>query len=153
MSNFVYDKAKEKFLNGELSWGTSTGGDVFKVMLLTKDYTPNKSTHTNLTHIPQSSRIATSGALTNKSVTSGVASANPITFTNLSLGKVIRSILIIKQNSGATESQTDLIAYIDTATGITTGLPISISTATIEWQLDPQSVLNPPNNKRLIFKL
>lgn len=153
MPNFVYDKAREKFLNGELSWGVGSGGDIFKAVLLTKDYTPNKSTHTNFTHVPTNSRIAISGALVNKGVSAGVASANPITFTNATLGRVIRSILIIKQSAGATDAQTDLIAYIDTAIGITTGLPISISTVTIDWELDPSSVLTHPNNKRLIFRL
>lgn len=153
MSNFVYDKAREKFLNGEISWGVGSGGDTFKAILLTSDYVANQATHTNLTHIPEIARIGISSALSNKNITAGVASANPASFTGLPLNKTIRYIVIIKQNTGATEAQTDLIAYIDTATGITTGIPTTLSTATIEWVLDAQSVLTPPNNKRLIFKL
>jgi hypothetical protein len=149
MPNFLYAKAKEKFLNGQLSWGVGTGGDTFKAMLLSEDYVFDKVNHTTLANVPTSARLGTSSALTNKNVTSGVASANPVTFTNLPLSKSIKAILIIKQNAGATDSQTDLIAYIDTATGLTTGLPITVSTATIEWGNDTS---NPPQ-KRLIFEL
>jgi len=152
MSNFIYNKAREKFLNGELSWGVGTAGDTFKAVLITSDYTPSQS-HTHLSDIPSSARIGTSSDLTNKNVTSGVASANPASFTGLTTGPSIRYIAIIKQNVGDTDATSDLIAFIDTATGITTGLPVTQSTATIEWTLDSTSQETSPNNKRLIFKL
>lgn len=147
MSNFVYNKAKEIFLS---SWLT----DTFKAVLITNAYTPLVS-HQSLADIPAAARIGISSALAGKSITNGVASANPASFTGLSTstGLNIRYIAIIKQNTGDSESQSYLIAFIDTATGITTGLPVTQSTATIEWALDPDSNLASPNNKRLIFKL
>jgi len=154
MSNFLYNKAKEKFLSAQLNWGTDSGGDTFKAVLLTNAYTPS-ATHTSLLDIPSSARIGISGALVGKSITDGIAAANPASFTGLptSTGLNIRYIAIIKQNSGDSEAQSYLIAFIDTATGITTGIPVTQSTATIEWALDSGSQLNSPNNKRLIFKL
>lgn len=154
MSNFLYNKAKEKFLSKQLDWGTGSSGDTFKAVLLTNSYTPSAS-HLSLLDVPSAARIGISAALVGKSVTDGVASANPASFTGLSTssGANIRYIAIIKQNSGDTEAQSYLIAFIDTATGITTGLPVTQSTATIEWALDSSSELESPNNKRLIFKL
>ena len=58
MANFLYDNAREKFFNGDISWSR----DTFKVLLLTSDYIADKSNHTNLTDIAQTSRIATSDA-------------------------------------------------------------------------------------------
>lgn len=154
MSNFVYNKAKEKFLSGQLNWGTGALGDTFKAVLLTNAYTPSAN-HSTLNDIPTAARIGTSSPLLGKSVTDGVASANPASFSGLSttMGYNIRYIAIVKQNTGETDSQSSLIAFIDTATGITSGLPVTQSTATIEWALDSESQLASPNNKRLIFKL
>lgn len=147
MSNFIYNKAKERFLS---SWLT----DTHKAVLITNAYTPLAS-HESLADIPVAARIGISAALAGKAATNGVASANPASFTGLSTstGLNIRYIAIIKQNVGDTEAQSYLIAFIDTATGITTGLPVTQSTATIEWALDSESALASPNNKRLIFKL
>ncbi|MFN4975276.1 MAG: hypothetical protein ACK5GV_08535 [Bacteroidota bacterium] len=147
MANFIYNKAKERFLS---SWLT----DTFKAVLITNAYTPSVN-HESLADIPAAARIGISAALAGKSTTGGVASANPASFTDLSTstGLNIRYIAIIKQNVGDTEAQSYLIAFIDTATGITTGLPVSQPTATVEWALDAESNLASPNNKRLIFKL
>jgi hypothetical protein len=148
MSNFVYNKAKEKFLSGQLNWGTGGLGDTFKAVLISNAYTPSVN-HVALSDIPSAARIGISAALAGKDVTNGVASANPASFSGLSTtsGLTIRYIAIIKQNAGDTEATSYLVAFIDTATGITTGLPVTQSTATIEWAPDQN------NNKKLIFKL
>jgi hypothetical protein len=132
MANFLYDNAREKFLNGDISWSR----DTFKVLLLTSDYIADKSTHTNLTDIAQASRIATSDALTNKGITSGSASASNTTFTGVDANKVVKSMVIVKQNPTDTENQTILIAHIDTADGITGqngGLTTTGSDIQIDW--------------------
>jgi hypothetical protein len=154
MSNFVYNKAKEKFLGKLLDWGVGPLGDTFKAVLLTNAYTPSVN-HTSLSDVPVAARIGTSAALIGKNLTNGVASANPASFTGLptSVGANIRYIVIIKQNTGDTDAQSFLIAFMDTATGITTGLPVTQSIATIEWALDSESGLASPNNRRLIFSI
>lgn len=130
MANFLYTTACEKLLNGQISWAN----DTFKVVALTGDYVVNENAHTSLADIPSTARVGTSAALGGKSVTGGVARANPASFTNLILGKSIRSMVIFKQNTGVTnESQMDLICYIDTGLGLTDGITTQLSTLTLEW--------------------
>lgn len=154
MSNYIYNKAKERFLGKQLDWGVGTGGDTFKVLLLTSAYVPSPN-HSSLSDIPLATRIGVSAPLAGKNITDGVASANPATFTDLPLGNSIRYLVIFKQNGiGQTleiEANSYLIAFIDTADGITSGLAVTQPNATIEWALD--STLTSPNNKRLVFKL
>lgn len=130
MANFVYTKACEKFLSQEISWLS----DTFKVAALTSDYTASEDTHTSLANIPSTARVGISSALSGKTVTGGVASANSAVFTGIQLNKKIKSLVIFKQNSGVTdETQMPLIAYIDTATGLTDGLLTQNTSLTIDW--------------------
>lgn len=130
MGNFVYTKACEKFLNQEISWMA----DTLKVVALTSDYIANEDAHTSLANIPVSARVGISSALTGKSVTGGVASANAAVFTDILLNKNIRSLVIFKQNTGVTnEAQMPLIVYIDTATGLTEGIFTQNANLTVEW--------------------
>ena len=132
MSNFLYDNAREKFLNGDISWSR----DTFKVLLLTSEYVADKSSHTNLVNVVSTSRIATSSELVGKDVSSGSASASNIIFTDVTANKVIKSMIIVKQNSGDTEADSLLIAHIDTADGITGqngGLTTDGSNIEIDW--------------------
>jgi hypothetical protein len=132
MANFVYDKAREKFLNGDISWTR----DTFKVILLNSSYVASKD-HQTLVDVPTSSRIALSTALVNKTVTGGVASADPKVVTDVPSGRVIKSLIIVKQNTLATDLQSELIAYIDTASGISgtnnSGLTTTGANVTINW--------------------
>lgn len=132
MSNFLYDNAREKFLNGDISWSR----DTFKVLLLTSEYVADRSSHTNLTSVITTSRIATSSELVGKGISAGSASASNIIFTDVSANKVIKSMVIVKQNSGDSDSESLLIAHIDTADGITGqngGLTTDGSNIEIDW--------------------
>jgi len=132
MANFVYDKAREKFLNGDISWTR----DTFKVILLNSSYVASKD-HQTLIDVPTGSRIALSTALVNKTVTNGVASADPKIVADVPSGRVIKSLIIVKQNTLATDAQSELIAYIDTASGISgtnnSGLTTTGANVTINW--------------------
>jgi len=132
MANFVYDKAREKFLSGDLSWTR----DTFKVILLNSSYTASKD-HQTLVDVPTGSRIATSTPLVNKSASNGVASADPKVITDVPAGRVIKSLIIVKQNTLATDLQSELVAYIDTASGISetnnSGLTTTGANVTINW--------------------
>jgi hypothetical protein len=123
VANALYDKAREAFLAGTMSWGS----DTIKVALIdTGSYTVNLSTHQYLSSL--SGVVATSGSLTNKTTTSGVADADDVTFTAVS-GSQSEALVIYKDTG--TSSTSPLIAYIDTATG----LPVTPSGAdiTITW--------------------
>jgi hypothetical protein len=141
MANFVYDKAREKFLNGDISWTR----DTFKVILLNSSYVASKD-HQTLIDVPTGSRIALSTALVNKTVTNGVASADPKIVADVPSGRVIKSLIIVKQNTLATDAQSELIAYIDTASGISgtnnSGLTTTGANVTINWSGSAGAVPN-----------
>lgn len=108
----LYDKGREGFLDGSIDWDTN---NIKAVLVDTGAYTVNLGTHDFLDDIASGARIATSGNLTSKTVTAGVADAADVTFTAVS-GATVEAI-VIYADSGA-EATSRLIAYIDTATGL-----------------------------------
>lgn len=112
MANALYDKGREGFLDGSIDWDT----DAIKAVLVdTGAYTVNLATHTFLSDIAAGARIATSGNLASKTVTSGVADAADVSFTAVT-GASVEAIVLYKDTGSAATSR--LIAYIDTATGL-----------------------------------
>ncbi len=112
MGNALFDKAREGFLAGEINWNT----DAIKAVLIdAADYTVNLATHQFLSDIPAAARVATSGALSGKTVAAGVADAGDFTFPAVSGDPA--EALVLYQDTG-TAGTSRLIAYIDTATGL-----------------------------------
>ena len=112
MANALYDKGRQGFLEGSIDWDTDT---IKAVLIDAADYTVNLATHQYLSDIPSAARVATSAALSGKTVTNGVADANDFTFTAVS-GDPSEALVIYKDTG--TEGTSRLIAYIDTATGL-----------------------------------
>lgn len=115
MAGALYDKAREKFLSGALSWSN----DTIKAVLVPAAYVPNLATHEFLSSIPAGQRLATTAALTGKTVTAGVADANDTVWpavTNASQGA---AIVFIKDTG--TDTTSPLILYVDQASA---GLPV-----------------------------
>ena len=111
MSDTFYNKGREGFLDGTISWTTNN----IKVVLVdTGQYTLDAANHQNLSDIPSGARIATSGNLTGKTATSGVADADDLTFTGVS-GASIEALVIYKDTGTASTSR--LIVYRDNVTG------------------------------------
>jgi len=112
MSNALYDKGREGFLDGSIDWDT----DNIKLVLIdVADYTVNLATHDNLDDIPAAARVATSGNLSGKTVAAGVADAADLTLGAVT-GDPSEAIVLYKDTG--TESTSRLIAYIDTATNL-----------------------------------
>ncbi len=112
MANALYDKGRQRFLEGQFNWNT----DVIKAVLVdTGTYTPNLSAHEFLADIGAGSRIAASAAFSGKTTLGGAADANDVTFSSVS-GASIEAIVLYKDTG--TEATSPLIAYIDTATGL-----------------------------------
>lgn len=114
MANTLYDKARQRFLEGQINWNT----DTIKAMLIdTGAYTANFSSHEFLSDVGTSARISgTVGlTLTGKATAGGAADAGDVTFTTVS-GPSIEAILLYKDTG--TESTSPLIAFIDTGTGL-----------------------------------
>lgn len=116
MSNALYDKGREGFLDGSIDWDT----DNIKVVLIdTGAYTVDLATHQFLSDIAAGARISTSGNLTGKTVTAGVADADDVEFTAVT-GATIEAYAIYKDSGVAGTSR--LISYYDT---VSSGLPIT----------------------------
>ena len=112
MANTLYDKARERFLRGQINWDT----DTMKVCLVDKNvYTPNFTTHEYLSDVSGSAIIAAGVTLTGQSSASGAADANDVTFTAVSGAE--SEALIIYKDTGDPATR-PLIAFIDTATGL-----------------------------------
>lgn len=112
MANALYDTGREAFLLGDIAWDT----DNIKVILVdTADYTVNLSTHDFLDDVAGAGIVATSGNLASKTTTAGVADAANVTFSSVT-GDQCEALIIYKDTGVSTTSQ--LIAYIDTATGL-----------------------------------
>lgn len=112
MANTLYDNARQAFLEAQINWLTDT---IKCILVDTGAYTPQIATHKYLSDIPTSSRIAGPVTLTAKSTAGGAADAADCTFAAVS-GSSIEAIVIYKDTG--TESTSELIAYIDTATGL-----------------------------------
>lgn len=132
MANALYDKARQKFLAGELDWDA----DTIKVVLVdTATYTVDLASDEFLSAIPADERVATSSALTNKSTTAGVADADDITFSEV-MGDPCEALVIFKDTGDPDTSP--LIAYIDVATG----LPVTPNGGDINvtWDSGPNKI-------------
>ncbi len=112
MANPLFDKARQRFLEGQFNWNTDT---IKAVLVDTGTYTVNLSAHEFLSDIGTGARISTSGAFTGKATTGGAADANDVTFTSVT-GASIEAIVLYKDTG--TDSTSPLIAFIDTATGL-----------------------------------
>lgn len=111
MANQLYNKAREGFLSGDIDWDA---GDIRAVLVDSGQYTFS-ATHQFLSSIAVGARIATSSALTGKTVTDGVADAADVVLPAVT-GVSVEAIVIYQNTGSASTSR--LIAYIDTATGL-----------------------------------
>lgn len=111
MTNALYDKGREGFLDGSIDWDTNT------IKLVLTDHgadTPVPATDANLSDI-SGGTVATSPTMTSPTVTAGVADMADTTLTAVT-GASVESVNIYKDTG--TSSTSRLIAYIDTATGL-----------------------------------
>ena len=120
MANAIYDKARQKFLDPGTLGATSSDaidwvGDNIKAVLVDTALYAFSQAHEFLSDVPVGARVATSGNLTAKTATNGVADADDVTFAAVS-GASIEAIVLYKDTGTATTSP--LIAYIDTGTGL-----------------------------------
>lgn len=111
MANKVYPSAKDGFLTGDISWTTNT---IKAVLVDTGQYTYSDS-HANLSDIPSGARVATSSALTGKTVVSNVADAADVTLAAVS-GPTVEAVVVYKDTGTASTSR--LIAFLDAGTGL-----------------------------------
>jgi len=127
MANALFDSGREAFLDGNISWST----DSIKILLIDEGTdVPVPSTDDFLDDILAGARVATSGALTSKTVTAGVADCADETISAVS-GATVESLVVFEDDAGA-ESADRLICYIDTGTG----LPFTPNGGDVTIQID-----------------
>ena len=128
--NAVYDKARNKFLRGDISW--KSGGDTFRAYLVDiqggAGYTVDLAADEFLDDIPPAALVSFI-ALAPADPAAGVADAPDVTFLAVT-GAVCEAIVIVKWLTEAADSP--LIAYIDSATG----LPVTPNTGDIQITWD-----------------
>lgn len=125
MANALFDSARAQFLQADLDLDDS----IKLVFVDHADDTPNVSTDDFLDDITGAARVGTSGAFAGKTFTAGVFDANDVVVATVT-GDPFESIVIYNDTPG-TEATKDLIAYIDSATG----LPFTPSGGdiTVQW--------------------
>lgn len=112
MAAAIFDKGRQKFLEGSIAWLTD---DIKCVLIDVSDYTVNLGSHEFIADVAALAIVATSGNLTGKTSVGGVANAADETFTSVT-GDPIGAIIIYKDTGVAATSP--LIAYIDTGSGL-----------------------------------
>jgi hypothetical protein len=133
MANALFDAGRDGFLSGQIVW-TST--PTLRAALVS-GYTFSSS-HTYISDITGNggTLVSTSGALTTVTHSAGVASADNVTFTSVTTGYTITSIIVYMSSAvtGGADLATSaqrLIAYYDTGTG----LPVATNggNITVNW--------------------
>lgn len=111
MANQLYVTAKKAFLDGDIDLLSDT---IKAVLVDTGVYTVDINAHDFYNDLG-ASIVGANVSLSGKSTTGGVFDAGDITFTTVS-GSTVEAIVLYKDTGTAATSQ--LIAYIDTATGL-----------------------------------
>lgn len=134
MSNVRYPFGNQRILQGDIAWVSAP-----IVAQLTGSNYVYSSAHTSLADIPVSARIATSGTLTGRTATLGVADADDVTFNALPAGPLVTSLILYVATG--VESTSTLLAYFDTMNGF----PVSTNGSSLQVVWD--------SGERKIFKL
>ncbi|GAF98380.1 unnamed protein product [marine sediment metagenome] len=111
MANALYDKGRDKFLNGDIDYTA----DTLRVYLIdTDDYTVDLVNHEFLSEVAAGSRVAYA-VLAGKSTAAGVADATDTVLSSVT-GDQSEALLLCKYTG--TDSTSALFGWIDTATGL-----------------------------------
>ncbi len=111
MANALYDKGRNAFLSGDIDWVN----DTIRVYLIdTDDYSVDLANDEFLDDIAAGAKVA-NAALASKTAVAGVADAADTVLSSVS-GDTSEALVIAKWSG--VESTSELIAYIDTATGL-----------------------------------
>ena len=130
MANALYSKAKERALtDAGIQWST---GNIKAILVCTTGGGDGQydfsAAHEFRSSIHDDAHVATSANLGTKSVTNGVADAADVTFTAVT-GSAVGAVVLYRDT--ANKATDELIAYIDSATG----LPVTPNGGdiTVEW--------------------
>lgn len=121
MAAGLFDKARDKFLNGDIDWDN----DTIKVSLLGSGYTADMA-NDEFYSSASSAAIGDPIEIDNRSTAAGVANGDPVTSGTLSTGSTVTQIVIWKDTGDASTSP--LIARLDLSP-----IPTNGGTVKITW--------------------
>lgn len=136
MSNFIYKKAKQALLNGDIAVDTN---DLKILFIDTTTYTANENSDEFVSDITSSAIKARSAALTNKTTTNGVLDADDVQ-TAAYPGDAFDAIVLYQ--AGSSDANSRLIFYIDTSDGLPFDGSNSALGVTINWSNDSNKILS-----------
>ena len=108
----VYPKYKEVRMGN----GLGLNSDPIKVAAVTAQYIPNFTTDQYLNVIPSQAILGHSSALTTKTYTLGVFSADPTSISALTGSADVVAVVLYRDTGDSTTS--NLICYVDSAVGL-----------------------------------
>jgi len=136
MANFIYKKAKEALLNGDIAVDTN---DLKILFINTATYTANQNTDEFVSNISSSAIKQRSSVLTNKTTTNGILDADDVS-TSAYSGSSFDAIVLYQV--GSSDSNSRLIFYIDTSDGLPFEGSNSPLAVTINWSNDSNKILS-----------
>lgn len=117
MSNALYNKARQRFLEAQLNWLT----DPMKVIMVDTSLYTFSAAHEFLDSIPVGARVTSPTLLLSKTSVDGAADAADSTFAAVA-GPSIEALVVYKEvvdgSSVPDDTQSVLVVYIDSATGL-----------------------------------
>lgn len=135
MANFVYGKAKQNILNGNVKFSSNQ----FKVLFVSTDYIPNESLHEFVSDIPSSAIKYRTYFLNNISNTLGTVDADDVLVT-IPAQTPFNAIILYQM--GATDADSLLLFYIDTANGLPYPGSENETQVILEWNNDSVKILS-----------
>jgi hypothetical protein len=135
MSNFVYGKAKQSMLNGQINVTSNS----LKVLLVSSSYVPSVNSDQYVSNINVNHIINRSGVIQNVTNTLGILDADDIVISAHN-GSAFKAVVLYQ--NGTSDSDSRLIAYVDTSAGLPfTGVNFSLP-VTIIWSNDLSKILS-----------
>lgn len=126
MANFIYKKAKEAMLNGQIDVDSTN----LKILFVnTSNYSASQNTNQFLSDIPSNARVYTSSVLDNVSTNLGVLDADDIAIIHD--GSPFQAIILYQ--NGSTDQNSRLISFIDTSEGLPFGGISESVSLSIQW--------------------
>ena len=122
MANVLYDTGRDAFLRGSVNWLTSPmRAQLVSISNQPTAYVFNASLDTVFGSVPTGARVGFSSAsIGTKTATSGIADGADTVFSAVS-GPTVGALLIFSSTATANGNDWQLVAYIDTATGMPVG--------------------------------
>jgi len=135
MANFVYGKAKQSLLNGQINVLSNS----LKILLVNSSYVPSANSDQYVSNINSTYIKNRTAAIQNVTNTLGVLDADDIAIAEHD-GSSFKAIVLYQ--NGTSDSDSKLIAYIDTSIGLPfAGVNFSLP-VTIIWSNDLSKILS-----------